>query len=88
MPDFDEPEQSTIPSTSMELVIKYKPNTRVFFMHENKVTQGVVKHIGINIRHNDITIVYHLAEYFQEKNQFERRELQVFSTKEALLASL
>ena len=69
----------------MEIKTKFNLEDNVFFIHNNKAVDGIIKKILINVENDTFTIKYKILidrkyKFFQEEN--------VFKTKKELLESL
>ena len=70
----------------MTIKTKFKIGDSVFFMHSNKVREGTIKKISINIEsHTEIRYKLRVKETFTDKSLLENN---IFLTKEELLKTL
>ena len=69
-----------------QITYKFIPEDKPFFMHDNKVTQGVVKHVQVHIGQEN-KILYTVKSKESPLN-IALTEDRLFTTKEDLLASL
>tara|TARA_R110002020_G_scaffold100855_5_gene238099 strand:- start:25450 stop:25686 length:237 start_codon:yes stop_codon:yes gene_type:complete len=74
------------------VTFKFAPGDTVFFMHENRIQEGEVKHTQFNQNSDGVTIKYSIVFPDSSKGDYptikQRIEEYVFSTKKDLLASL
>lgn len=70
----------------MNIETQYNINNTVYFIHNNKVWEGIVKRISIIVENNSIVITYKV-QYTDWKYKLVK-ENQVYNTKQELLDSL
>lgn len=70
----------------MNIKTQYNINNTVYFIHNNKVWEGIVKRISIIVENNSIVITYKV-QYTDWKYKLVK-ESQVYNTKQELLDSL
>lgn len=71
---------------------EHQVQDKIYFMHENKVNDGKVEEIQINVKkHTDIRIIY-LISYVEDGNTTRstilKQSEEIFATKQELLDSL
>lgn len=70
----------------MNIETQYNINNTVYFLHNNKVWEGIVKKITITVENNSLTITYKI-QYSDWKFK-SLKESQTYNTKQELLDSL
>jgi len=75
-----------------QVTFKFAPEDSVFFMHNNRVQEGLIKYIQVNQDSHGITIKYSIVFPDSNRDDYpmteQRIEEHVFATKKDLLASL
>lgn len=70
----------------MTIKTRFKINDRVFFMYDNKIYEGSVRYIRVNVK-SDLTIRIVYDIYFS-RGTTNCYEESLFTTKEELIKSL
>ena len=68
-----------------KIEFEFQPGDKAFFMHENRVIESEVKHVGVNISASEAIVKYSLKDCYPHNT---RTSDLVFASKEALLKSL
>lgn len=70
----------------MNIETQYNINSKVYFLHNNKVWEGIVKKITITVENNSLVITYKVQ--YNDWKYKSLKESQAYSTKQELLDSL
>lgn len=70
----------------MNIETQYNINSKVYFLHNNKVWEGTVKKITITAENNSLTIVYKVQ--YNDWKYKSLKESQAYKSRLALLNSL
>ena len=70
----------------MTIETQYNINNTVYFLHNNKVWEGIIKRITITVENNSLTITYKVQ--YNDWKYKNLKQSQAYSTKQELLDSL